>query len=118
MKFLADQDVYRVTINFLRERGHDVVTAREIGMHTASDEALLRKGMELDRIVLTRDKDFGSLVFLQKDSSSGVVLLRGGPLNVETIHRELETMFQEKEERVLHKAFCVVEPGRYRIRRM
>ena len=31
MRFLVDQDVYQVTISWLRSEGHDVVTARELG---------------------------------------------------------------------------------------
>jgi hypothetical protein len=32
MRFLADQDVYAMTIQFLRGLGHDVATAAECGM--------------------------------------------------------------------------------------
>lgn len=32
MRLLIDQDVYRVTIDQLKEWGHDVVTAKELGM--------------------------------------------------------------------------------------
>jgi len=34
MHFLTDQDVYQVTIDYLIKLGHNVLTAREIGMHT------------------------------------------------------------------------------------
>ncbi len=40
MRFLVDQDVYRLTVNQLREWWHDVVTARELGMQRAGDENL------------------------------------------------------------------------------
>ena len=116
MKFLADQDVYRVTIDFLKDQEHDVITARKISMHRASDQTLLRKGKELDRIVLTRDKDFGALVFLEGELSSGVILLRGEALNIDGMHRELKILLDENEEKRLHRSFCVVEPDKYRIR--
>jgi hypothetical protein len=32
MKFLADQDVYAVTVRFLRGLGHDVATASELNL--------------------------------------------------------------------------------------
>ncbi len=59
MRFLIDQDVYRITIDELKEWGHDVVTAKELGMQQASDQDLLRKAREIDRLLITRDKDFG-----------------------------------------------------------
>ncbi len=41
MRFLADQDVYAVTINFLRSLGHEVVTASQLSMARAKDLELL-----------------------------------------------------------------------------
>ena len=35
MRFLADQDVYAVTINFLKASGNEVVTAAQLGMAQA-----------------------------------------------------------------------------------
>ncbi len=52
MRFLVDQDIYRLTIEWLREQGHDVVTAKELGMQRASDKALLSEAGELDRLFL------------------------------------------------------------------
>ena len=36
MRLLIDQDVYQVTTAWLRGEGHDVVTARELGMQRAT----------------------------------------------------------------------------------
>ncbi len=38
MRFLADQDIYAVTVRLLRDAGHDIVTASEMG---ASQHKLL-----------------------------------------------------------------------------
>ena len=32
MRFLSDQDIYAVTVQFLRAMGHDVVTAADVAM--------------------------------------------------------------------------------------
>jgi len=42
MELLCDQDVYRLTIDSLREWGHDVITAKELDMSRAEDEQLLK----------------------------------------------------------------------------
>ncbi|MBE0477493.1 DUF5615 family PIN-like protein [Candidatus Aerophobetes bacterium] len=116
MHFLIDQDIYQVTIDYLIKLGHNVVTAREIGMHRASDRELLKKAKETNRIFITRDKDFGALVFIEKISSSGVILLRGKPMSINEIHKELKRVLREHVETQLHKYFCVVEPDKYRMR--
>lgn len=116
MHFLTDQDVYRITIDFLVELKHSVITVQEIGMHRASDHELLKKATAMNRIFITRDKDFGALVFLEKSSSSGVVLLRGKPTSINEIHKELERILRAYPETELHHYFCVVEPNGYRMR--
>lgn len=118
MQLLIDQDVYQVTIEWLREAGHDVITAKELGMQRAPDEELLRKAREMDRLFLTRDKGFGALVFLRAEESSGAILLRVTPTTVEEAHQELNCLLEKHEEEELKGLFCVVEPHRHRIRRL
>lgn len=118
MRLLIDQDVYRVTIYQLKEWGHDVVTAKELGMQRAADEDLLRKARELDRLLITRDKNFGTLVFLKEELSSGVILLRVIPVTVEEVHWQLRRLLGEHSEEELKHFFCVVEATRRRIRRL
>ena len=50
MKFLLDQDVYAITMNFLKDLGHDVVPTAQIGVSKADDSDLLKKAQELERI--------------------------------------------------------------------
>ncbi len=64
MHILADQDVWQKTVDVLRNAGHDVVTARALDLASADDRTLLERAAAEGRILLTRDKDFGTLVFL------------------------------------------------------
>ena len=64
MRFLADQDVYALAIRFLRDQGHDVVTAAEWGMSQAADSELLKAAHADRRVFIMRDRDFGALVFV------------------------------------------------------
>ncbi len=118
MRLLVDQDIYKVTTDKLREWGHEVVAAKELEMQQAADEDLLRKAKEVDRLFITRDKGFGSLVFLKEKLSTGVILLRVIPGTVEEVHRELWHLLDEHPEDELKRLFCVVEARRHRIRRL
>jgi len=60
MKLLTDQDVYALTVRFLRSLGHDTVTAAELELDRASDLEILRRAERGQRIVITRDRDFGN----------------------------------------------------------
>lgn len=118
MRVLADQDVWALTVSALRRAGHDVVTAQELGMHRAADEALLEQAHALDRLLLTRDKDFGALAFVRGARAAGILLLRVTPETVEDVHTQLIRVLHERAAADLQRVFCVVEPTRYRIRHL
>lgn len=87
MLIIVDQDVYKLTVDKLKEWGHNVATSKELGMQRASDKDLLKVAKETNRLLITRDKDFGSLTFLEKEKSAGVILLRGSPKTIEAVHQ-------------------------------
>lgn len=118
MRFLSDQDVWQVTVNFLRALGHEVERAADVGLERASDEQLLAYAHQRHQVLVTRDKGYGSLVFLSHREHSGVILLRVSPETVEVVHQELRRFLDEhSEEADLSGSFVVIEPGRHRIRR-
>jgi predicted nuclease of predicted toxin-antitoxin system len=117
MKFLLDHDVYAVTAQLLRGLGHDVVTVAEIGLVQADDLELLDAARQQQRIFVTRDRDFGALVFVQA-MGPGVLYLRMLPSTQGAVHRELERVLRRYSEDELAKGFVVIEPGRHRYRRI
>ncbi|MDD5204298.1 MAG: DUF5615 family PIN-like protein [Desulfobacterales bacterium] len=118
MRFLADNDVWKKTIDLLRTWGHEVVTAREISLSDASDRELLAKAAEDNRLLITRDSDFGALVFLGKAAHNGVILLRIAPETTIEVHQELRVLLDKHREDHLRRCFTTVEPGRHRIRQI
>ena len=118
MRFFCDQDIYRLTAEFLISLGHDVATAADAGMSQAVDREILRFAAVEGRILITRDKDFGSLVFSQNFSHSGVILLRVTPQTLSDIHTELERLLSLHAEEDIQLSFVVVEKERHRIRRV
>lgn len=117
MRFLLDQDVYAATARFLSQLKHDVLPVAQIGLAQGTDTEVLRMAAEQNRILVTRDRDFGALVFAE-NLQTGVIYLRISPSTLRSVHRELERLLQAHTEEQLAKAFVVVEPGRHRIRRL
>ena len=78
MRFLVDECVPRQLTARLRDRGHDVLDPRESALRGASDEALLARAIEQDRVLVTRDIGLGGLALrrLEQGVSLGVVLVR------------------------------------------
>jgi predicted nuclease of predicted toxin-antitoxin system len=75
MKVLADLNVEAPVVAALREAGHDVVVP-PLGRERDSDSAVLRRAESEDRILVTNDKDFAELAFLQRTATVGIVLVR------------------------------------------
>ncbi len=116
MKFLTDQDVYGTTVRFLAGLGHEVVPVARLGLAQAEDAHLLGIAGEQDRLFITRDRDFGGLVFVE-GGGHGVIYLRILPSTQNAVHAEMERVLTLYSEVELRRAFLVIEPGRHRIRR-
>jgi len=117
VKFLLDQDVYSVTARLLSNLGHDVVRVAELGLAQADDEDLLRTAQEQGRLFITRDRDFGSLVFV-KELGAGVLYLRTFAFAQNAVHNELERVLNTYSQEELMNAFVVVEADGHRFRRL
>lgn len=117
MRFLLDHDIYATTARFLADLGHDVVPVAQIGLAQAEDETLLRVAQEQNRLFVTRDRDFGGLVFVQA-LGAGVLYLRILPSTQHSAHQELARVLATYAEEELRRGFVVVEPGGHRFRRL
>jgi len=118
MEFLVDEDVYGLTCRFLEDEGHNLTFPGNLGLSEAADVRLLREARDRDLPFLTRDKDFGALVFLREDLATGVVLLRLSPSTIEVVHRHLVELLNEESERSLRQKFCTVDVKGYRVRQL
>lgn len=104
-------------MRFLIELGHDVVKVSQLGMSRTSDEDNLKKALELGRVFVTRDRDYGNLVFV-KGICAGVIFLRILPSNKDDVHRELKHVLETYGYEQLTRAFIVVESCRHRHRKI
>lgn len=75
MRFLVDECAGPGLALWLREQGHDVFSVfdQARGMN---DDDVLQLALKDERILITIDKDFGELIFREKRSHHGVILLR------------------------------------------
>jgi predicted nuclease of predicted toxin-antitoxin system len=116
MRFLLDQDVYAVTAKFLVDAKHNVILVAQLGLAQATDEEILRAAQEQNRILITRDRDYGNLVFVRA-IGTGVIYLRILPSTVNVVHRELSRILQTYSEAELANAFVAVDPSGHRFRK-
>lgn len=76
MKFLLDQGLPRSTVEFLRLQGLTAEHVGDLGLAAATDEAILKEGMNRGAVVVTLDSDFHALLALSNASSPSVIRIR------------------------------------------
>ena len=114
MTFLADESVDQPIVVRLRDDGHDVVAVAEVAP-TLPDATVLAQAIQRGDLLLTADKDFGEIVFRQRQVTAGVVLSRLAGLSPEAKARVVSGVIREREGEI-PGAFTVISPGMVRIR--
>ena len=114
MRFLLDVCAASRTLQRrLTELGHEVRSAQDEHAH-ATDETLLRMAHEEGLVLITEDKDFGELVFLQRQPHSCIIRLV--ELQVAEKAAAVEELIEEHGEALRTGAIIVVTSKRVRIR--
>jgi predicted nuclease of predicted toxin-antitoxin system len=114
MKVFADENVARPIIQWLRQAGHDVLSAAEAG--PGEDDAVwLRQAEQSERVIVTSDKDCGELIFRDRLNSHGIVLIRMQRLNLRERLARLAAVWSTVEANPQGK-FIVITDGRVRVR--
>jgi predicted nuclease of predicted toxin-antitoxin system len=114
MRMIVSENVTASVNRELRERGHDILSAKE-KMPKASDGAILARAQADGRLVVTHDKDFGELAFRYGlPASCGVILIRLTGTNPESDNRHVVTTIDSRDDWAGH--FSVVQRGRLRMR--
>ncbi|MGH9157589.1 MAG: DUF5615 family PIN-like protein [Acidimicrobiales bacterium] len=62
MRFLVDQNLSPRLATVLGERGHDAVHTSTIGLEAAPDATLLEWARTEDRVLISADSDFGTIL--------------------------------------------------------
>jgi predicted nuclease of predicted toxin-antitoxin system len=116
LSFVADENVETEVVAALRGLGHEVTHAAETDAGQA-DDSLLGKATEQGRVLVTHDKDFGDLVFRQRRSSCGVILMRL-PGRSADIKARLVAQAVVRYGEALLGAFLVIGSRTMRLRRI
>ena len=89
---LADENIHPAVVHALRGRGVDIVTVADVGLLGNSDRAVLDRAHQDDRVVITHDSDFGTLVIRGGARFSGIIFLRPGHVDPSVVLSTIEAI--------------------------
>jgi predicted nuclease of predicted toxin-antitoxin system len=113
-KFIIDVAVGRSVEEWLKSQEFNVVTIGSVNPEMKDFEIIQLANME-DGIIITMDKDFGELVFREKNKHKGILLLRLEDAMSEEKLAAIQNIIPE-HLRKLKNNFSVYQNGKLRTR--
>ena len=119
MRFLVDNALSpRIAVG-LRAAGHDALHVRERGLQSAEDPVLFKLAEREDRILISEDTDFGTLLAMRDSAKPSVILFRHMPdRSAASLSRILLANLSAVEADLAAGALAVFESSRIRVRRL
>jgi predicted nuclease of predicted toxin-antitoxin system len=117
VRFLIDNALSPVVAERLKVAGHDATHVRDYGLQAASDDAIFDHAQQEQRVIVSADTDFGTLLAMRREHSPSVVLFRHGmqrrpEQQSEALLANLATI----ERDLVEGSIVVIEPDRIRVR--
>lgn len=77
MRFLIDNALSPIIADGLRQSGHDAIHVRNLGLAAADDTTIFEHAEREQRVIVSADTDFGTLLALRNSQRPSVILFRG-----------------------------------------
>ena len=118
VRLLADMHISPRTVEFLRALDHDVVRVNEVMPVTSTDEAIVLRGLDDERVVLTQDLRLSAILGRAGQRAPSLISLRLSSSRIEFVNAILERVLPLVERDVAAGAIVTVEDSRIRTRRL
>lgn len=105
-RFLTDENIDPNLVNFLRSEMLDVFDVKENNLVGSKDTFLLDLAYKANRVLVTCDSDFGTLIYKQHHPFLGLIYLRPGHFDYRVHVQSLQAIL--KISFVLEEPFIII----------
>ena len=118
LRFLVDMNLPAETVTNLRQHGWDVFRVSQVLPMDAQDSEILEFARQQNRVIITQDLDFSSLLALGGYEKPSLITFRLSVPDSETITRKLLDIMPHIEDRLAEGCAVTIDDRRARVRRL
>ncbi len=117
VKFFLDENIPNSSMKALEDLGYEVEHARTAGLKGCSDEDIAKYAKEQKAVLVSKDLDFGNVLWYPEGSHHGVLIIRlPYDYTADQITEKLKEFVENIEVKKLVGHITILELGRYRMR--
>lgn len=117
MKFIADENIYKPIIDYLRVERHNVFSIAESEYSGSKDEEIYNLACRQKRIIITMDKDFSRILNFPPQNCGGIIIVKIYRQKVDETLKIFKKHFRKLEEKDIKRNLVIISPESLRIRK-
>lgn len=118
LRFLVDMNLSPRIVTALRQEGWDILRVSQVLPMDSEDSEILKFARQQNRVIITQDLDFSSLLALGGYEKPSLVTFHLSIPDPEIITRKLLELLPHIEEGLLKGCAVVIDDRRVRVRRL
>ncbi len=117
MFFLTDANIFLSMIQGLRALGHDVFDLKEESLEKLTDTEVYTLAREKNRILITMDKDFSSIILYPPGEHPGIIIVRLYRLKIDQATSLFLDAIKRLKAEDMHGHLVIIDPVKIRVRK-